>query len=188
MISYQLACSRGHRFEAWFRNAADFDELSEAGAVSCPYCASADVVKGLMAPAVVTSRRRAAAPVEKMVPGPVVEPPALPAPNAVTAAGSEPPGLSAPAGPAPAAVEKWPIAAPDPRPRQLVDMLREVRQRIRDTSEYVGERFPEEARRIHYGETKRRGIYGEASLDEVKKLADEGVEVQPLPVLPEEHN
>ena len=66
------------------------------------------------------------------------------------------------------------------------DMRRAV-ERARDYVEknfdYVGERFPEEARKIHYGEAPERGIYGEASGKEVKSLIDEGVQVAPVPGL-----
>lgn len=50
--------------------------------------------------------------------------------------------------------------------------------------DYVGEKFPEEARRIHYGEADERGIYGEASSDETRALIDEGIDIEPLPGLP----
>jgi len=50
--------------------------------------------------------------------------------------------------------------------------------------DYVGENFPEEARRIHYGEADERGIYGEASSDETRALIDEGIDIAPLPGLP----
>lgn len=59
--------------------------------------------------------------------------------------------------------------------------LAAVREHVEQNFENVGERFPEEARRIHYGETEKRDIYGEASLQEAKELVDEGVEVAPLP-------
>ena len=52
----------------------------------------------------------------------------------------------------------------------------------------VGERFPNEARKMHYGDIEHRPIYGEASPDEARALIDEGVEVSPLPVLPEDRN
>jgi hypothetical protein len=71
---------------------------------------------------------------------------------------------------------------------EVVAKLREVRQRLTESAEYVGDRFAEEARRIHYDEVEKRGIYGEASSDEVRALADEGVDFFPLPVLPEDHN
>jgi hypothetical protein len=59
-----------------------------------------------------------------------------------------------------------------------------VRTHVEKNYDYVGERFPEEARKIHYGETEERRIYGEASGEEVKALIEEGVEVAPLPPLP----
>lgn len=59
--------------------------------------------------------------------------------------------------------------------------LAALREHVEQNFENVGERFPEEARRIHYGETEKRDIYGEASLEDAKELVDEGVEVAPLP-------
>jgi len=64
----------------------------------------------------------------------------------------------------------------------------ELRRLVESDGDNVGERFPEEARRIHYNEAERRGIYGEASSEEARALADEGIEFHPLPILPEEHN
>ena len=68
------------------------------------------------------------------------------------------------------------------------EALREMRREVEDNCENVGANFPEEARKIHYEESEARGIYGEASLDEARELNEEGIEVQPLPILPEEHN
>jgi len=66
--------------------------------------------------------------------------------------------------------------------------LKEAVASIRANSEDVGDRFPEEARKIHYGEAEARGIIGEASIAEVKALVDEGIEIAPLPVLPDDVN
>ena len=66
--------------------------------------------------------------------------------------------------------------------------LKEMRDKITANSENVGERFPEEARKIHYGESEERGIYGEASSEDVKELVEEGVKIAPLPVLPDDKN
>lgn len=71
---------------------------------------------------------------------------------------------------------------------ELVKAMREVRQKVEQNAEYVGPRFAEEARRIHYKETDQKGIYGEASLAEAKELLDEGIDFMPLPVLPEDQN
>ena len=72
--------------------------------------------------------------------------------------------------------------------KEMMNKLREIVATIRENSEDVGERFPEEARKIHYGETEQRGLIGRASAEEVRELLDEGVEVAPLPVLPDDTN
>jgi hypothetical protein len=79
-------------------------------------------------------------------------------------------------------------AAPDPREVALRAALKELRQKVTENAEYVGDRFAAEARKIHYNEGEARGIYGEATADEAKALAEEGIEFQPLPTLPEERN
>jgi len=72
--------------------------------------------------------------------------------------------------------------------REVMAKLHEMAREMRKTGEDVGERFPEEARKIHYGETDARGIYGKATPDEVSSLLDEGVGILPLPDLPEDLN
>lgn len=69
-----------------------------------------------------------------------------------------------------------------------MEALRSLRKRMVESSDYVGKNFPEEARRMHYGEAEERNIYGESSLDEAKALLDEGIDILPLPVLPDEKN
>ena len=73
--------------------------------------------------------------------------------------------------------------------RELRAKLRELREHIVKNADNVGERFPNEARKMHYGEIEHRPIYGEASPEEeARALIDEGVEVSPLPVLPDDRN
>jgi hypothetical protein len=72
--------------------------------------------------------------------------------------------------------------------RELRAKLKELRDHIVKNADNVGERFPNEARKMHYGDIEHRPIYGEASPDEARSLIDEGVEVSPLPVLPEDRN
>ena len=72
--------------------------------------------------------------------------------------------------------------------RELRAKLKELRDHIVKNADNVGERFPEEARKMHYGDIEHRAIYGEASAEEAKSLIEEGVEVAPLPVLPEDRN
>ena len=68
----------------------------------------------------------------------------------------------------------------DTRIKQMLGALAEMQKSMIESSEYVGGRFAEEARAIHYGETDARGIYGETSADEAAQLRDEGIEAMPL--------
>ncbi len=72
--------------------------------------------------------------------------------------------------------------------RELRIKLKELRDHIIKNADNVGERFPNEARKMHYGEIEHRPIYGEASPEEARALVEEGVEVSPLPVLPDDRN
>ncbi|MGZ5872511.1 MAG: DUF1178 family protein [Bradyrhizobium sp.] len=95
---------------------------------------------------------------------------------------------------APAPVPTTEVGAPAPTPllmaqeRELRAKLKELRDHIVKNADNVGERFPTEARKMHYGDIEHRPIYGEASPDEARALIDEGVEVTPLPVLPDDRN
>ncbi len=79
-------------------------------------------------------------------------------------------------------------AAADGEQKQMIDQIRALTKKMREGAENVGDQFAEEARKIHYGETEARGIYGKATPVEAKGLADEGVEFIPLPELPEDQN
>lgn len=72
--------------------------------------------------------------------------------------------------------------------QRAMDQIRELTKKMREGAEDVGDKFADEARKIHYGETEARGIYGKATAVEAKGLADEGVEFIPLPTLPEDQN
>ena len=76
----------------------------------------------------------------------------------------------------------------DPRQTALIKMMRELRKSVEQNAEYVGDKFAEEARKIHYDEADKRGSYGEATVDDAKALIEEGIEVHPLPKLPEDGN
>lgn len=95
-----------------------------------------------------------------------------------------------PAPAAPAADAAAPAATPllMAQERELRAKLKELRDHIVKTADNVGERFPNEARKMHYGDIEHRPIYGEASPDEARALIEEGVEVTPLPVLPDDRN
>jgi hypothetical protein len=100
-----------------------------------------------------------------------------------------PAGQPAPPLPVPLpASGKTPVAIMSPQERELRKKLKELREHVTRNADYVGPRFPEQARKIHYGEVEHRSIYGEASPDEAKALHEEGIEFHPLPILPDEFN
>jgi hypothetical protein len=72
--------------------------------------------------------------------------------------------------------------------KKALAQLKALSEKLRENADYVGDKFAEEARKIHFGETDPRGIYGEATPEEAKGLAEEGVEFMPLPVFPEDRN
>lgn len=75
-----------------------------------------------------------------------------------------------------------------PERKKTYAFLKGLRDQLTDNADNVGPAFPEEARKIHYGETEARNIYGEASVDEVRALSEEGIATLALPPLPEDHN
>jgi hypothetical protein len=170
MIRYMLNCEQGHEFESWFSNSAAYDKQTKRGLVTCPACGSGKVEKAIMAPRL--SRVDGAEPRPSPMPIPAPTPPA--------------PIQPAPLPPIPPG--KSPVAIMSSQERELRQKLKELRDHVTKNASYVGARFPEEARKIHYGETEHRSIYGEASPDEAKQLHDEGIEFHPLPILPDDHN
>jgi hypothetical protein len=160
MIRYNLRCERGHAFESWFQSSAAYETQEKRKLVSCPSCGSSKVERAIMAPQIVSKKGRETA---------------EPAPTPTPAAASE-------------------VAAPASTPllmaqeRELRAKLKELRDHIVKNADNVGERFPNEARKMHYGDIEHRPIYGEASPEEARSLIDEGVEVSPLPVLPDDRN
>jgi hypothetical protein len=167
MIRYALNCEHGHAFESWFQNSAAYDKQAKRGLVSCPLCGSAKVEKAMMAPRL--ARAETAEP-----PSPPATPPA------------PPPAIPAmPPLPSPAAAK---LAIMSAQEGELRKKLKELRDHVTKNADYVGPRFPEQARKIHYGEIEHRSIYGEASPDEARELHEEGIEFHPLPILPDEFN
>lgn len=169
MIRYALACRQGHSFESWFQNSDAFDEQAKRGLIHCPACGSSEVDKALMAPNLSGTRKAASS----RMPA-ADEAPRPPEPASASSSGAMPAAA--------------PVAMMSPQERELRTKLRELRDYLTRTAEHVGSRFPEEARKMHYGESDSRSIYGEASPDEARALIDEGIEFHPLPPLPDEHN
>lgn len=72
--------------------------------------------------------------------------------------------------------------------REAMAQLRALSRKMRENADYVGDRFAEEARKIHFGEADPRGIYGEATLEEARALAKDGVDFMPIPIFPDDQN
>jgi hypothetical protein len=89
---------------------------------------------------------------------------------------------------APVEIERHELVLLDERHAQLRAMIRDLREKIISSTEDVGEKFPDEARRIQDGESEPRAIRGQASLEEARALIDEGIEILPIPGLPGEGN
>jgi hypothetical protein len=165
MIKYAVQCQKGHGFEAWFQNSDAFDKQTKRGLVTCPDCGSTKVSKALMAPHVSAKTRSKG--------------------KSLTVPAEKPSPESQPTAPAPAQA----VAAPQiALPAEMVEVLRKIKREVEAKADYVGNKFAEEARKIHYNEAPERGIYGEATLDDVKELHEEGIDCLPLPVLPEDRN
>ncbi len=158
MIRYSLVCEAGHGFESWFPSSDSYEAQAARGLVTCPVCDTRAVSKALMAPALTRTDRTS------------VPAPAVPA----SSAGSQP-------NEAPLTM----VAEPEQKMRA---MLRAFHEHVVKNSEAVGPRFAEEARRIHYGEAEHRSIYGQASPDEARALIEEGIDVAPLPTMPDDRN
>src|ERR1700716_3709700 len=147
MIRYAPRCDRGHSFESWFQSSAAYESQEKRKLVNCPACGSAKVERAIMAPQIVSNKGSQAAP-----------PAPAPAPAADVAAPASTPLMMA-------------------QERELRAKLKELRDHIVKNADNVGERFPNEARKMHYGDIEHRPIYGEASPDEARALIEEGVEV-----------
>jgi hypothetical protein len=144
VITYNLACGKGHEFEGWFKDSAAYDEQEAQGVLACPYCGDAQVRKAIMAPAVKTSVTKAKGKTE--------------------------------------------ITPATPDPKVVRQFMAGYRKFIEENADYVGPRFPEEARKIHYGETEERHIYGESTVAEARELIEEGIAIAPVPPDPGELN
>ena len=75
-----------------------------------------------------------------------------------------------------------------PQEREIRAKLKELREHLTKNADNVGAKFPEQARKMHYGEIEHRSIYGEATPEDAERLAEEGIEFHPLPILPDDRN
>ena len=132
MIRYNLHCDRGHAFESWFQSSSAYDSQLKRKLVSCPSCGSAKVEKAIMSPRLARK--------DKSTSITVTEDAAPSVPSEATA----------------------PVAMISPQEQELRTKLRELREHLVKNAENVGQQFPEDARKMHYGEKEHRSIYGTA--------------------------
>jgi hypothetical protein len=152
MILYRLRCSKGHEFESWFKDSKAYERQEKKSLIGCAICGDAKVARAIMSPRIGKG--------EKTV---EVEPPA------------------ATQAPAPPAEQQKMAALARHMPKELREALLKVRAEVEKNCEHVGDKFAEEARKMHYGESDKRGIYGETSEEEAEALAEEGIEFGRLP-------
>ncbi len=147
-----------HEFDGWFKDSGNFEKQAKRGLISCPVCASTKVDRALMAPRV-SSRGR------------VIEHEPAAAPVAAPADASAP--VATPV-----------QAAGGVIPDQMRALLHKLRSEVETSCDYVGPDFAKEARKIHEGAAKPRGIYGESTEAEAEALAEDGIGVARIPWLP----
>lgn len=150
-----LGCGQSHVFEGWFASEEDFQTQLARGLIECPMCGDRHVEKRLSAPRLNLKTQGSDVPASR---------PSTPV-DTTPAAGQQPA--------LPAVLQAKMLQA---------KMLQAMRELVANTED-VGERFAQEARRMHYGEIEHRGIRGRTTVDEAVALADEGVELLPLPDL-----
>lgn len=186
MILFDLTCSHGHGFEAWFRDNDSFDRLVAVGEIQCAVCGDTKVKKALMAPNITPSKtasgRAEQAKAEKQAHESSSDAPSKGGGNAAAE--------TTPAVPASMAVQENPgpltshqSSAMPEKVAEAMQMLRQIQTHIEKNFDHVGKRFADEARKMHYGEAEKRSIYGEATSDEAEELAEEGIEVNRMPWL-----
>lgn len=166
MIVFNLRCGGDHVFEAWFKDGATYDRQSAAGEVVCPACGDTKIEKAPMAPRLgkgVGKGKDTGGESRRS--------------EGTSEGASE--GVSGDSGTS-ESTEKAELAG------KLREAMTELRSHVEKNCDYVGPSFAEEARKIHYGETEKRNIYGETSNEEAKSLKDEGVEFGRIPWLPRE--
>ena len=163
MIVFELECrDGGHRFEGWFRSSDDFAHQQETGMLACPQCGSVEIGKAAMAPAVPRKGNQQSASRQAEV--------------EIESSAERAPVSNAPV---PAEVQK------------ALETLAKAQAKALEKSRWVGNRFAEDARAMHYGEREHETIHGAATPDEAEALIDEGIAVAPLPfpvAPPEEQN
>lgn len=182
-----LACQHGHSFEGWFGSEDDFQSQLGRGLVQCPICDDAKITKKLSAPRLNLSGARQAAQDAKNSDAQPASKVDEVAPNSIALRADSMPAT----GQKDSGNELQNSPSEPFSDSPLHDLMRnpefqaaymQMAKEVLAKTEDVGNDFAREARKIHYGESKQRGIRGQASKDETMELLDEGIEVMPLPL------
>ncbi|WND01372.1 DUF1178 family protein [Temperatibacter marinus] len=203
MIVFDLKCKNSHQFEVWFRSSQDFDGQRHSGFLECPYCGDKDISKAIMAPNIaVKSNQKDDAYSEKY--------------SEVSSANEVSSGIGKSETLTERSQKRSSAAGNDTArdkardateskistegrsagllgkdmPQEMQEAFQEAVKAVSDhvekTFDHVGKEFAEEARKIHYGESQKRPIYGEATPQEAEDLLEEGVDILPLPLSPKQ--
>ncbi|WP_366654978.1 DUF1178 family protein [Fodinicurvata sp. EGI_FJ10296] len=179
MIKFSLKCRQDHEFDGWFRDGATYETQAAAGVIECPSCGDRSIRKAPMAPSIARrmTQDRDSGPPSDLQSGHEV------AASQTPDEGRRSTGHNTDS--VPSSGEKSLREGESARSMVSGDRLREmlyaIKRHVESNCDYVGDRFADEARRIHHGQADKRGIYGEASADEAEELADEGIEISQIP-------
>jgi hypothetical protein len=174
-----LQCGQQHVFEGWFGSEDDFQSQLMRGLVACPMCGDVSVTKRLSAPRLNLNTTRGEREIVGHAMGNAADSAVgHPAQGAASTHHSE--GASAPRPVNPQLPSLQEVVNLDPAQLQAA-LLKMVRHVVANTVD-VGNSFPEEARKMHYGEAEQRNIRGHATPEETEALIDEGIYVMPLPL------
>ena len=171
-----LQCAQHHVFEGWFGSEDDYQSQLTRGLLNCPMCGDASVTKKLSAPRLNLNTTRG----EREAAGTASQAASTNANPVADASASALAATEASTNPVPALPGLQEVANLEPAQLQAA-LLKMVRHVVANTED-VGDSFPEEARKMHYGETESRNIRGHATPEETEELIDEGIAVMPLPL------
>ncbi len=171
-----LQCAQHHVFEGWFGSEDDYQSQLARGLLNCPMCGDASVTKKLSAPRLNLNTTRG----ERDATGTASQASSTNASPVADASASALAATEASANAVPALPSLQEVANLEPAQLQAA-LLKMVRHVVANTED-VGSSFPEEAHKMHYGETDARNIRGHATPEETEELIDEGIAVMPLPL------
>ena len=162
MILFDIKCSDGHIFEAWFQNNEAYEQQIDNDLVECPLCGCTKTSKSLMSPNISAK-------------GEIIR----------EAYQSEQDSEDHKVTVSAHSNSSKEVSSDDVK-RALDHMhntMSKFRRQAEKSCEYVGDDFADEARKIHAGESEKRGIYGETTISETEELLEEGIDILPVPGL-----